>query len=545
VATPATNVVANSNGVTASPNAVVAPPGGVSQVPPVTTPIGPPENPVTISGVITFDRVPINPFTNGLDYDNTFQSPARNVVVEAVTSGGTVAASTTDENGAYSLQVEAQTSVRIRARSRMRQTTGVIFDFEVLDNTSNDAPYILAGSFSDSGVVDSTRNLNAPSGWNGSQYTSTRAAAPFAILDTIFEAVTDFTAVDPAITYPRLRVFWSELNTTANGTFANGDIGTSFFSRDAGGPFLAILGAENNDTDEYDTHVIIHEFGHYFEDQLSRSDSIGGVHDDTVALDLRVAFSEGFANALSGVILDDSVYRDTFGPAQAAGFSFDNESNSVAPEGWFNEGSVGSIVYDIFDDDDDGPDTVSVGLGPLYRAMTSDQYRTTPEATSIFAFIEALLLQPEVDLADIVPLLTEQTISAIQSDAVGETNNGGITTSLPVFRGGTFGGSPVTVCSTDDEGLQNRLGTYAFVQFSLASNQTVTITANRISGQSPSDPEIELFREGASVGFSFSTTTDSESLTRNLEAGDYLIAITDFNNLDAAGIDVCFDVRIQ
>ena len=37
-------------------------------------------------------------------------------------------------------------------------------------------------------------------------------------------------------------------------------------------------GQQNSDTDEYDRHVVVHEWFHYFEDHFSRSDSMGGVH---------------------------------------------------------------------------------------------------------------------------------------------------------------------------------------------------------------------------------------------------------------------------
>ena len=124
------------------------------------------------------------------------------------------------------------------------------------------------------------------------------------------------------------------------------------------------MGDAGNDTDEYDAHVVSHEFGHYFEDQFSRSDSIGGSHSLNARLDMRVAFGEGWGNALSGVV-SGRVYRDTFGSAQSNSFGFDLESNSFTRPGWFSEGSVQSILYDIMDSANDGADTVSAGIGPV------------------------------------------------------------------------------------------------------------------------------------------------------------------------------------
>jgi len=87
----------------------------------------------------------------------------------------------------------------------------------------------------------------------------------------------------------------------------------STFTVSNGTPVIRILGDENNDTDEYDAHVVVHEFGHYFENSLSRADSIGGPHTQSDRLDARIAFGEGWGNALSGMILDDPVYRDSSG----------------------------------------------------------------------------------------------------------------------------------------------------------------------------------------------------------------------------------------
>ena len=48
--------------------------------------------------------------------------------------------------------------------------------------------------------------------------------------------------------------------------------------RSAGGARAGIyvLGAADNDTDEYDQHIVAHEFQHFLEDQVSRSDTPGG-----------------------------------------------------------------------------------------------------------------------------------------------------------------------------------------------------------------------------------------------------------------------------
>ena len=66
------------------------------------------------------------------------------------------------------------------------------------------------------------------------------------------------------------------------------------------------------DTDEFDQHVIAHEFGHYIENSFSRADNIGGAHGRGDKLDIRVAFGEGFGYAFSAIVLGDPVARDSF-----------------------------------------------------------------------------------------------------------------------------------------------------------------------------------------------------------------------------------------
>ena len=83
-------------------------------------------------------------------------------------------------------------------------------------------------------------------------------------------------------------------------------------------------------------HVIAHELGHYLEDMFSRIRFAWGV---TRAFwtDLmpRVAFSEGFANAFSGMPLDEPIYIDTVRLHYRAGLAItmDLEDNSYEEDG--------------------------------------------------------------------------------------------------------------------------------------------------------------------------------------------------------------------
>jgi len=428
--------------------------------------VNPPGTSVTISGSITFDHVPFNAATSALNYNSITQDPAPGLTLEALNRNGDILqTTTTDANGDYSVTVDPNTDVRIRVKAQMIQTSGAQWNVRVVDNTSSGALYSLQGAISNSGTVNSTRNLNAASGWGGSSYTSTRAAAPFAILAPIYESIQRVVAVDSDVIFPAIDFNWSVSNRAgmnSNVSFAvniaNGDIGTSsYISSSNGNRRILILGDEENDTDEYDEHVVIHEWGHYFEDQLSRSDSIGGPHGQGDRLDPRVALGEGFGNALSGIMTDDPFYRDSFGSGQGSGFAIDVERNAQTNEGWFNEGSTQSILYDIYDADDDGVDTISAGLAPIYNVLTSSSYRSSPFFTTIFGFLEEYRDNNAGDVAVINALATAQSINGTDTEATGETNTGRVADVLPLYRSVPVDGSNTEICLNSTAGTTNKL----------------------------------------------------------------------------------------
>ena len=531
--------------------------GGGSSSTPVATPPPPPpptggggtQTPVsvTLSGTLTFDRVPNNPVTNALNFNATTQMPIRFAPVELV-SGTTVLDSTvSDENGAYSFTLDSGQNVSVRVLSEIQRTEGNIIDFQVVDNTSNNALYALQGAASEVPPNDQTRDLNAGSGWGGSSYVSTRAAAPFALLDTIYATLEDIIAVDPNVNFPAFDVLWSVQNRAVQGDVSDGEIGTSSFTISNGVPVIRILGDENNDTDEFDVHVVVHEFGHYFENTLSRADSIGGPHSLNDRLDARVAFGEGWGNALSGMILDDPLYRDSFGPQQSQGFSFNVESNNIGARGWFSESSVQSILYDIFDSDNDGVDTVSLGLGPIYDAFVSEDYQNTEAFTSIFSFMDAIDSQPGVTPSDLTPLLTGQNITSRNEFALGETDNGGLPDQLPLYLPVQTNGTPVNFCSVDTFGTLNKHGNRRYLTFDVATGGTFTFNMVRTSGPANSDPDFTIFSRGQFIANAISGNDDQETISVTLDPGTYVIDGRDFRNeRDNLSVpEACFNFTIQ
>jgi hypothetical protein len=529
----------------------------------------PPAGPnVVISGKITFDRIPFRTTAGaGLNPDAPVESPARQVVVEVLGTSNTVLASTvTNATGDYSLTVPVQTTVFVRAKAQMLKTDAApTWNFAVRNNANADALYVLDGSNFNSGTANSTHNLRATTGWGGSSYTGTRAAAPFAILDTVYQAKELVLSASASTVFPPLDLFWSSSNRTASNPFCpdTGNIGTSFYagsgSTDGCTPAAAlpagiyILGdfaGGSGDTDEFDSHVIAHEFGHYVEDSFSRSDSIGGSHGSGDRLDLRLAFGEGWGNAYSAMALNDPLYRDSAAGVSGDG-GFNLESDNTTTEGWFSEFSVGELLWDIFDGTAEPGDNVALGFGPIYSVMTGPQVSTDAQ-TSIFSFITALRAANPSASASIADVLAGESISGSDAFGTGESNAGGDATVLPIY--GTISlGSPVAgVCSRSTAGSENanKLGNRRFLLFVNDQLRTVTIQATGAApnGQSvpATDPDIYVHLRGTLAAFGESTVAGSETIPQvSLAAGTYVIEVLDFDVSGTNQPPRCMTVSIQ
>ena len=482
----------------------------------------------TISGKATYDYVP--PTSNGLDYANTVQKSIRGAVVEIVDStGNSLGTTTTDVNGNYSISVTGTTAkVMVYAKIYKAPSLGASsWDFQVKDNTNGDALYVVAGELHPIGTT--FPDLNAPSGWGGSSYTSTRSAAPFAILDVIYSAVSKITAVQSDAVFPPLDIFWSKNNiSSATKDVANGQIITSHYSQ-ADNAFY-ILGAEDSDTDEYDSAIVAHEWSHYYEDKFSRSDSIGGAHGSGDMLDMRVAFGEGFATAFGCMLIDNNLYIDTQGRQQKyAGVSDVEDSSSPKNNpGWYSEASIYRILYDIYDSNDDTADTLSLGFAPIHNVLINGE-KNTEAFTSIFSFITELKNANPGNDTEIDTITSNESIANI-TDIYGTGRTNRTENANPLYThlavGGSASISPDYSATSTSE--LNKLGVYNFVEFTISSRGNYTISAT--SDNSGSNLIFEVYPAGSnSIVLSSSGSGSSVSGSANLSAGKYRMAITDVN----------------
>lgn len=524
-----------------------SPPVPPAKIPvPVDEPVG--DHAVALTGRITFDHVPFDSRRyKGLNYAATEALPARGVTVQLLDSDGNLLASTrTDTDGHYQFVTRKNTAVRVRVLAELASSDQGVWQIRVRDNTQSNAHYVLDGALASVGENPQQRDLHAPSGWTGEGYGEARSAAPFAVLDSIYAGLQTVLKVDPDVVLAPLDVYWSPKNIAMSGDLAKGEINTSFFT--SAGPAIYLLGAADNDSDEYDRAVVQHEFAHYLEHELGRPESMGGSHNITTRLDLRVAFAEAWGNAFAAMASGDALYRDSMGLRQSSNFVIDVESTSFGRQGWFSEDTVQSILYDLFDDAADGKDTIAMGFGPIFSALVSDEFLQAPGVASIFTFAEILKRQnPELE-EDIETLLSHAGISGRGWLAEGEKNSGQVTHALPVFTPLTLGKAS-EVCSDNAVQEYNGLGVRRLLAVTLPQHMRYTFTAKKAGGSLASaNPQLRLLQQGQLIYASRGTSANVESFSRSLPAGNYVLEVYEEGNADrdtkTGGLS-CFTVTVN
>jgi len=533
---------------------------------PVTATTSQPAANVTVSGAVTFQR-PSYTASNRLDFTNLQRLPVRGATVEILrASDRSILATTTTDgtDGRYSATV-SNTPFIVRVKAQVRRTGAGGYDFEIRDNTSSNALYALDSAVVTPASGSVTVDLNAPTGWGGASYTGTRAAAPFAILHILWEAKLLIHGVEPGVTMAAIDVYWSPLNNSAEcdrqPNPVTGAIGTTFFLAEeiratsrcpATRPGIYVLGDANgtadDDSDEFDSSVIAHEFGHYFEWALSRSDSLGGPHSLGDRHDLTLAFSEGWGNAFQGFVLDDSVYRDTFGTSGSSSFAFDMDNNSapfsnLVETSWYAEAAVHEVLWDVYDSPAADDDQVSLGYGPIHQVMRQDM-PSTEALTSIYVMRNGLEVRSPAQAGAIRRRMEADGIFGTTDFGTGEVpstdsaNWPADPDAVPVYQVPQFGVQHTVVSTNAFAGAgdsfyqaYNRLGSRRYMKITLDRAGGLSV---RAVGPRNSDPDLVLYRQGEVAGFSESTVDGLEEADfLGLDPGIYILEVAECSYLGA------------
>jgi hypothetical protein len=483
---------------------------------------------VTITGTVTYDFVPAtyNPATDSgtLQFSASYQKPVRGAVVRVMQGGNQLGETTTDGTGHYAIKFGGAGTVSVVALAKT-----VAPPIQVEDNTDGDAVWAIATSVA---AVNATVNLHATHGWIGSSYNATaRTAAPFAILDSMYTAAKGFLDAGRTVAFPALKVNWSPDNVSSS-TYnpPAGLIVTSHYLPTDGE--IYILGKDGDDTDEFDSHVIVHEWAHYFENNLSRSDSPGGPHGLGDVLDPRLAFGEGYGTALAAMLLPESIYADTgwwagtldafgFDAEMSAGWNddFDGSGTGLNP-GPFSEMSIIRLLYDLWDSGtNEAFDTVSIGLGTFYDVLVGPE-RTTDALTTIASFITGLKAQPGVNAAAVDSLLARYSIGAISDQwGTGDADLRAMYRNVSV----PSAGNAFTLDGRFDPNMQQQNRYLVFA----ATGSSATVTS-----ASAQDVDLEAYHQGVLLDYDWSND-GYETLNFATTPGDvYVIVLNGWGELN-------------
>ena len=485
----------------------------------------PPENP-RLSGTLLYETVAYDRVADGLDYSKTDQKPIRGARVALLdaTNDAVLAETTSDAMGRYGFDWEGTAQVKLWVYAQTMEPSIV-----VADNTSGDAMYVVESAE----VVaedDTSLDVVATTGWTGVSYGKPRLAAPFSILDAAYTAARRFLdETTPPPVFPPLEINWSVDNRPEDGLVSFGQIGTSHW----GDGEIYVLGKENVDTDEFDTHVLVHEWGHSFEERITRSDSWGGSHGFGDVLDPRLAFSEGFCNALSAMILDpDTVYSDAMGVGQKDGFWEDIEANDTSLSsrpGWYSETTVQNVVFDAYDANVEAFDGIELGLAGVYTVLI-DEVKTTPAMVTLFPFV-AGLKSVHPDAATAIDALVSHHGAGVAYgiDAVkdawgtGETHAAEDPGALPVFVPVAAG---ETVALTLIGGLDpSLLGQNRFLRVK-GTGGTLEVRSSSLH-----DVDLYVYLRGKELDGA-ATTSGEESVSFATQAGeDYVVNVQGYGEV--------------
>ncbi|HWN37154.1 MAG TPA: hypothetical protein VNP02_01580, partial [Gammaproteobacteria bacterium] len=249
--------------------------------------------------------------------------------------------------------------------------------------------------------------------------------------------------------------------------------------------------------------------------------------------------------------------------------------------GWFNEESLQSLLFDLYDNGRDVPpgslivDDLALGFGPIWQAFTTEQ-RTASALTSVFPFVDALRLVRPADQPLIDNLTASQRIATV-TDAygTGQTNFGSPTKRTfsevskdfnTIYSNVAVGATLQNVCSLDDytsalTGAENKLASRRFVRFTVTNPGPHTITVRaRAPLNAPADPDLVLHRGNGIKLVSDSPATAScsvatpagcvETFSPTLSIGEHILEVyewTNTNALDDAEPPIgrtCFDVTV-
>lgn len=494
-----------------NPSLVIGPAPGGAADPDGGAPVN-----LTVSGVVTFERLPVT--ASGLG-STPAALPAGNLLVEAVRHNDindVVAATSTDAAGNYTLNLSVTHDFYMRARAM--SGTGGDVDRVYHNQTTPPIPHAAVGVILNRATGNQTASLHA-----ASTLTQNRAGA-FAILDTVQRLRTAAAGAFPSL--GALDVYWSEGGNLVTSTDENGPNGHTLI-RLAGGDSSDLA---NSDHDEFDEAVIAHEWASFLQLTQSRDNNFGGVHGGEELI-FSAAYSEGVVTAIGCALLGDPLYRDTTGyPGGTTGllFEFHCESGVVPGTGvgYGNEFRVTRAAWDLLDGGvgspaDSDADPSSIALADFLASFAGLATRAAPyEVAWLASLMQQLIDDAHLTITDANTIMTAHGAQFPPA--------GGDNFPLPLM----VGAAPQNVGLDAWSGTNPNpvLGPQANAvwRVEIATAQTVTIDVTNTTGGYDSQAhriDLTVHDLDRNIVAQHVGTTQDKSVTVNLALGTYVVRV--------------------
>jgi hypothetical protein len=459
-------------------------------------------------------------------------------------SGAIIQCGETDSAGAYSLDLPNTGStytISILSRANNADNTAYI-----LDTPTTNTEYALTASVVGSGAP--THDFIAPA-------TGTLLGGAFNILDQILKAQeylrsttagcsATFAQCTPFTIAPLIYVYWKK--GVSPGVYFGIGGPISFYLN--GEKQLYILGGVNGNTDvadmdHFDNSVIVHEYGHFIEDQFGSPDSPGGSHNGNAIIDPRLAWGEGWANFFQAAVRQDPYYRDTVGHVNCdagvactsvafdefldptGGSYLDKPTAGATGEGNFREFSVTRVLWDV----------VKTGGVSTFAEIWTAMNGSTSMRTVVDSF-KSLGRFHNLQTA-----LTGHTDwSSIATAEVQRQNMKDYGNPLTVVAGCAPNSTTMSIRKVPgDDGDPSTANLYQNNDFYIYNHPGGAMTAHLAwAGPDSADLDLYVYQSGYSygsstgrVGYSIAQTTatsGTEQVSTSLPAGQYIINVVGF-----------------
>jgi hypothetical protein len=264
---------------------------GFRDLPDAGPPAPPPRTLSGVFGTIRFENRAISPSGLGAPMPVLVSG----IAVELLSSSGaSLGRTTTDETGTFEFPLDASAS-------------------EIRISASYDGPAGRLAITNQTGALYTWRRSVVPETLNAILIAEADNSGAVAMFATELRGLEFAAAALDTAQKPNVKVLWERGRNTPGGTSYQ-QSGSS-----PGETELWILGT-TSDSDEFDVPVLLHELGHAMQDTYGWTDIVDGDAHAGNDTDPRNAWSEGSATFFGQLVLNDSVYLDSFESGTTASY---------------------------------------------------------------------------------------------------------------------------------------------------------------------------------------------------------------------------------